>query len=386
MRHIIFIFFAFILISACQSSDEAQSTDQEKVEAFANTIVTGLKENHPAVLDLHLDKAAFVQRVVSDKYWDEQLSILGNDMYKTNYQAQLQQEMSLARMFLSGINPKQYFAYDLSKIYQIDGRWHAVFRMYANEALNYHDYLLRIDSSKVWVEDVYIMTIGRQLSKVMQDVYIAGIPSTNNTSHYRDFQFVGKAKRWMAQGDYQRALATFDSLSYDYQKQKSMRLFWLQISANIPNEDYVRAIEAFEKNYQDDAGTLLLQLDKNFMFGNYPEVLRGLDRLEKMYGPDPIIDFYKGNAHYGLGDCETAAKNFIIASAQKTDWPAPWQNRMECWIRYDNYQEAIHLLDTLAARFDYTPTYCKYVLSDYPNFLNSSTFRKWSDKMNAPES
>jgi hypothetical protein len=386
MRYLISSLFLFVVFTACQNAESNLDLEKARVTEFTNTIVNGLKESHPAVLDLHLDKTAFVNRVVNDNYWDEQLNLLGNTNYKENYKTQLLQEMSLARMFLSGIEPQQYFAYDLSKIYEIDGRWHAVFRIYANTAINYHDYLLRVDSSKVWIEDVYIMTIGNQLSKVMQEVYIAGIPSANNATPYRDFQLVGKAKRWMAQKNYSMAIATFDSLSSAYKSQKSMRLFWLQISANIPDEAYIRAIENYEKTYPNDAGTLLLQLDKNFMFGNYPEVLRGLDRLEKMYGKDPIVDFLRGNANYGLGKCALAADYFSQASALKKDWVAPWQNRMECWIRNDRYEEAIPLLDTLVARFDYTPTYCKYVLSDYPNFLNSSTFRNWRAKLEIPES
>ncbi len=353
------------------------------VKDFAAKISTDILAGHISVLDLHFDKGTFVKRVVTDAYWDEQLAAQDNKTYKTDYEKQLLTELSLARMFLAGVNTEQYFAYDMVKTYQIDERWHAVFRMYANQAINYHDYLLRIDSNKVWIEDVYIMTVGRELSQIMKEMYVAGIPSAEGDAKWNDHSYLAKTKELMAQKQFSPALATFDSLSSDFKAQKSMRLFNLQLLGNVPDEQYIRAIEAYEKDFPDDAGTLLLQLDKNFMFGNYPEVLKGLARLETIYGPDAVVSFLRGNAYYGLGQCEKANAAYKDAVKTKKDWPEPWQNNLECWVRNNNYQNAIPILDTLAARFDFTPTYCKFVLADYPDFLNSSAFKAWKAKQEA---
>jgi hypothetical protein len=137
-------------------------------------------------------------------------------------------------LFLSGIDGRKFFAYDLAKIYRIQDRWHAVFRMYANDALNYHDMLLRVDSNKVWIEDVYIMAVGRQLSDIMHESYVAGIPSAQSNQRNRDNLLLMRSKFLLDNERYNESLATFDSISSDYKKQKALRLYRLQIGANIP--------------------------------------------------------------------------------------------------------------------------------------------------------
>lgn len=378
MRFLGFLLVALTTLISCTSSSSESENTKSRVQGFANNVESELKDGHLVVLDKHFDKATFVNRVTNDSYWDEQLEILGSNTYKSNYRDQLLREISLAKMFLSGIDGKNYFAYDLAKIYNIENRWHAVFRMYANEAINYHDFLLRIDSNKIWIEDVYIIAVGRQLSKIMQEIYIAGIPSANGDQRWEDHQLLVRVKNHLSKQNFSLALATFDSLSAEMKSQKSIRLFKLQISANVPGEDYIRQIEAYERSYPDDAGTLLLQLDKNFMIGNYPKVITDLNRLEKMYGEDPVIHYLKGNAYYGLDSCSEATRQYAQATQTKKDWQAPWQNRIECLVKNSQYDEAVGLLDTMVARFDYTPIYSKYLLSNYPNFLNSSAYKNWA--------
>jgi hypothetical protein len=379
MRSLLF-FLTILVLFNCSTPENNPEDFREQVEAFADRIETDLANGKIGVLDIHFDKGVFVNRVINDAYWDEQLKLAGEEAYKADYKSNLMRSLSLAGLFLSGIDGSKYFSYDLSKIYRIEGRWHAIFRMYANEALNYHDMLLRVDSNKVWIEDVYIMAVGRQLSNIMQDGYISGIPSAYSAQRQRDNLLLYRSKMLMDQEQYPLALATFDSISVDYKKQKSLRLFRLQIGANIPNEAYVRDLERFEKDYPDDAGTLLFQIDKNFLYGNYPEVIKSLGKLQKIYGEDPVVDYLHANALNALGQCDNATPLYKQALDAKPDWQEPFFNWVECYIKSRDYKRAVALITEYTEAFSLTPTYVTYMFDKDPNLFLSGAYKTWASK------
>lgn len=372
-------------IAACNNPKESPEVYRTRVEAFADRIESDLANGKLSVLDLHFDKGTFVNRVVSDPIWDKQLTSQKALDYKQSYQQDLMQQLSLGGLFLSGIDSRKFFSYDLLKIYRIENRWHAVFRIYANDAINYHDMLLRVDSSKVWIEDVYIMAVGRQLSKIMQETYVAGFPSQDNTARLRDNQLLQRSKILLDAQDYGRALATLDSISLDYKEQKSLRLFRLQIAANMPNEAYVRDLERFERDYPDDAGTVLFQIDKNFLYGNYPEVLRNLAQLDKMYGHDPVVDYLKANALNALDQCTQAAPLYQGVLNAKPAWQEPLLNWIDCMIKQRKYSEAMRIVRTYEMDFNLTPSYVRYLFDREPNFFLSDEFLIWAETYAYPE-
>jgi hypothetical protein len=374
-----YLFLSLTLLSllACQQTPKSPETLRPQVESFADKIQNGLAEGKVGVLDMHFDKGVFVDRVVDDRYWDEQLKLLKAEDYKQNYRQQLLRELSLAGLFLSGIDGRKFFAYDLAKIYRIQDRWHAVFRMYANDALNYHDMLLRVDSNKVWIEDVYIMAVGRQLSDIMHESYVAGIPSAQSNQRKRDNLLLMRSKFLLDNERYNESLATFDSISSDYKKQKALRLYRLQIGANIPDQAYVRELERFEKDFPDDAGTLLLQIDKNFLYGNYPDVLKSIEKLEAVYGRDPVVDYLHANALNGLGKCQDAFPLYEHVLTQKPGWQEPFFNWVSCALKERDFSTAIAVIQRYENAYDLTPIYVKYMFSDYPNFFLSKDFKDW---------
>jgi len=350
-----------------------------QISAFTEKVNTEMNEGRVNVLDKHFDKGVFVNRVVSHPYWDEFLVEKGDTAYKSDFKKQLLSELTLMRMFLSNIEGKSYFAYDHVKTYKIDDRWHAVFRIYANDAINYHDCLLRVDTNKVWIEDIYVMTLGTQLSKIMQEMYVAGIPNATGDDYFEDHRLLRTSKLWAERGEYEMALAVFDSISAAFQSAKSLRLYKLQLSSHVPDEAYVRLLEAYEKDFPADAGTVLIRLDKNFLYGNFPAVIDDLKRLEAMYTPDPIIDYMRGNALFGLDDCTEAAKSYQSSLQQKPDWEEPFFNWLRCLARNGRNQEAVALIEQYQEDFEITPTYVRLIVNDIPNFLNSSPYRKWKE-------
>lgn len=379
-----FLPILFFALYACTEKPKADPDAlRPQVEAFAHKVSEEMNEGRIAALDKHFDKKVFVDKVTTDRYWDEYLKEIGDTMYKYEFRNRLLREMTLAGMFLSGIDGKQFFTYDVAKVYRLEDRWHAIFRIFANDAINYHDCLLRVDTNKVWIEDIYVMTVGAQLSQIMQEPYIAGINAKPNDALFVDHAYLRKAKLLAQQGDFNEAIAVFDSISASFKASKSLRLFRLQISANIPNEDYVRQLEAYEKDFPKDAGTLLLRLDKNFLYGNFPAVLEDIALLEKMYNPDPILSYYCGNAQFGLDNCQEAGVAYKTTLNAKPTWEEPFVNWLRCLVRNNQYQKSINLIENYQEAFGLTPTYVKYMVSDYPNFANSSTFRAWQDKVSS---
>jgi hypothetical protein len=383
MKYLILSLTLISLIS-CQQTPESPEALRPRVESFAQRIETDLAESKVGVLDMHFDKGVFVNRVVNNDYWDDQLKLLKAEDYKQNYREQLMRELTLAGLFLSGIDNRKFFAYDLAKIYRIQDRWHAVFRMYANDALNYHDMLLRVDSNKVWIEDVYIIAVGKQLSTIMHESYVAGIPSANGNTRKRDNLLLMRSKMLMDQEQYPEALATFDSISNDYKQQKALRLYRLQIGANIPNEAYVRDLERFEKDFPDDAGTLLLQIDKNFLYGNYPEVLKSIKRLEEVYGEDPVVDYLHANALNGLGKCKEAYPLYERVTSEKPRWREPFFNWVSCALKQRDFLTAVELIRKYEVQYDLTPVFIKYMFNDYPNLFLNKAYKEWEAEKTQP--
>jgi hypothetical protein len=99
-----YLFLSLTLLSllACQQTPKSPETLRPQVESFADKIQNGLAEGKVGVLDMHFDKGVFVDRVVDDRYWDEQLKLLKAEDYKQNYRQQLLRELSLAGLVFIG--------------------------------------------------------------------------------------------------------------------------------------------------------------------------------------------------------------------------------------------------------------------------------------------
>lgn len=98
MRSLLF-FLTILVLFSCSTSENNPEDFREQVEAFADRIETDLANGKIGVLDIHFDKGVFVNRVINDAYWDEQLKLAGEEAYKADYKSNLMRSLSLAGLF-----------------------------------------------------------------------------------------------------------------------------------------------------------------------------------------------------------------------------------------------------------------------------------------------
>jgi hypothetical protein len=185
----------------------------------------------------------------------------------------------------------------LLKEFNDKGTTHLFFRMFGAGGLNYDEFILiRVGDSIRWA-DVYAYSTEEWTSSG-----IARLTDIANKSSglLADAGAMIKMAEQMRSQDYAGAKATYDQFAKEYQNSKMIKLMYVHACAHIDKGLYAKALEEYTTAFPDAASGYLMMLDLYYLQKEYDKVLVTLDKLDKLVGGDPVLDFYRGNAYTAL--------------------------------------------------------------------------------------
>jgi predicted Zn-dependent protease len=196
-----------------------------------------------------------------------------------------------ARQILASIRNGNY---TLLREFDDHGTKHLLFRMFGDGGLNYHDYKLVRVGDSIKAGDFYTYSLDEWTStQIARLTDIMG--QSNNISE--DAQNIEKMTQEMNRQDYAAVKRSYDQLDKKYQHSKGVQLLYIHACYHIDLGLYQKALEDYAATFPDAASSYLMMLDLYYMQKEYAKGISAIDKLDKVIGGDPLLDYYRGNIY-----------------------------------------------------------------------------------------
>lgn len=193
--------------------------------------------------------------------------------------------------------------YRLLREFDDHGEKHLLFRMFGLGGLSYHDFILIRTGDTVRAADLYPFTSEEWLSRSMgglTDMMNSSINSDGKTSVLLQLtqQFNKK--------DFAGVKDSYEHLEKMQQGDKVIEYVYVRACKHIDAKLYEQALNEYTTNFPEAGGAYLLMIDLYLLQKDGAKGLAVIDKLNKLVGGDPLLDFFRGS-FYALSGDSTAA-------------------------------------------------------------------------------
>lgn len=277
-------------------------------------------------------------------------------------------------------------SYKLLRVKPGKKRQHVWFRMNSDAGVNYHDFEVVKQGERLKAIDVYFMMSGERLSQTWRRGLLPVINEhsknwlqkmTSAESEYvRAFPKIERMQQQINAGDAAGALQTYHSLPESVRLDKSLLLMRYRVANDLMDDNEIIATAAdVKKAYPGDACLDLLLVDSLYMRKEFEEALASVDRVEKVIGGDPHLDFLRGSLHLEAGNLDGARESFERAIAGDPEAWEFYSGLVQVSLRTGDHQLTYDTLRKLQT-FDLI----ELTLDDlpgYPEFMASPQGQQW---------
>ncbi len=374
MKKLLFCFLLFTEVLIAQSQ-QIDSTQYDYVGyAIDSTIYSG--------------NVTYLNEIFDTEYILRKVTIKSEDKYvkdfNIGFEKGLKESFNYAQKIIKEVGDNGSFDFIRSHVNN-KGDYHLLFRMYGDDGLNYHNYLLKKINGEIKVVDVYYFISGEYISKTLSDIYNASLSNRPNlfTKFFKktiadDLIKVKTIRALISEGKYKEAYKNYKTISSEGKKQKAFQLIGIQITSEIDDETYQNFIRNYEKSFPNDPSLYLVSIDGAFLNGNYDKVLDLIERLNTAIGGDDFLDFFRLNVFYQKGDKLTALK---YARRMVENFPHHIDSHstlLTVLIELKQNNEALKTLENFYSIFELTKESMKEAMeSDYPDFVKTEEYKNW---------
>jgi tetratricopeptide (TPR) repeat protein len=122
------------------------------------------------------------------------------------------------------------------------------------------------------------------------------------SSNYMDEgNAIQKMRTQLNRQDYAGVKQTYDQLPQKYQQNKFVLLVYIQACHHIDLGLYEKVLTDYSASFPDASSCYLLLLDLYYSKKEYDKALADIDKLDKVVGGDPLLNFLRGNAYALMG-------------------------------------------------------------------------------------
>ncbi len=366
-------FILFSIIVNAQKSGYNFSKIDSIGYALDSTIANGDKTYFNSVFSTRLFISRFLI-ITADKSLDE-----FNRGFAIGFSNKFDFGQILLNEVASGTN-YDYLRFYLDK----DKKFHLVFRLYSDQGLNYHDYLLEDTTEGFKIVDLYVYVTGEHMSETIQAVY-KGLLSNEKfgkgltDGFTQSVMSLKKIRELVADGKYQDAFDEYQKVSKAAKKKKLFKITLIQITKNLSDDKYIEAIEDYRQEFPNDASLNLLLIDTFYLKKKYAECLQSIDALDKALEGDTFLDLFRGNISYSQGDLESAITYFSNITTNYPNFFEGYDSLLTLYIESNKIEKTLNILDIMIDQFSFTK---EEIISNmeesFSDFSKNENFINWS--------
>lgn len=296
---------------------------------------------------------------------------------------------ALPKNIIKGL--KEGDSYNFINYYtDVFNNYYLIFRLYGDEGVNYHEYHLLFDQNQqVKFGDVYIYLSGELLSETFSRIYY---PSAQKTVHpgekskaletlVESYEKITKVSHLYKQGKRVSAWLLYNTIPEEIRKKKNFLIFEFQlIDPDISQKKYSEILHKLHALYPDDPSYYLLGIELFYLDGNISKAIDMVDALETITGDD-FLNSYRGDLYVALEDYPNAIKAYEMLTDNYPFYEDGFDQLFLLYIKLENYQKAVDLLDTFIQNLGYTrKDLISWVETNYKTLAQSAEFITWKNK------
>jgi hypothetical protein len=205
---------------------------------------------------------------------------------------------NLAGMLCEGMGEDA--SYVLLRIKEIDGQPRPLFRLIADDAVNYHE--LELGKSKkdqrVRIVDMRIYASGDLLSQSMTQLFDQAAAVMKGGADPAKLQrTIDGMKAARASGDAEEVSRLVNEMPPELRNTKPMRLAELMVGADLEEHKYAEIMERYRRDFPGDPSVDVISVDYFFVKKDRPRLLEAIAKLDALAGGDPYLAVMRANAH-----------------------------------------------------------------------------------------
>ena len=278
--------------------------------------------------------------------------------------------------------------FKLLRVHTVDGRPRALFRtIRANGIVGYLDFIpARFPDGHVGIEDVYVPAAAELFSQSVRRINLEfaaedghgppGHPSSTDrtwTTHEDKWTAMIQAMHAEKWGE---AIAIYKALPEKMRANRTVFLHAVQAALHDSDAEYIRAIEAFHRQFPDDPAVKVHNVDYFRMTRQHAAAVEAIEYVERTIGGDPSLRALRG---------EELARGWRFAEARATAEKAieeeptlkwAYLSRIRVSLLETNHAETLTWLKKMAEATGHRPGDLRRD-PDFDVFVRSPQFREW---------
>lgn len=284
--------------------------------------------------------------------------------------------------------------FDFINYYEsVDNEVHLLFRLFDDESggLNYYDFILTPIDDTLRIIDVLFYRSGERLSKSYNDIYKKVLRShldnesrgffskKENTDADRAVNIFEKVKAKYEEGKYQEAYDLYLTIPEEITKNKSFRLWKVNITVELGDlKKYRAAVEEYEKAYPDDPSLYIMAMDKYYMDGDFKNAIRCVDKLDIAVGLDDFLNYFRGNIYFEQKEYVKAQEKFEYITIEYPGFMGGWTNLVAAYEKTKAYSKMVEALTRLEDELE-KEDIAQYMKIEYVDFCKTQAFKDWEN-------
>lgn len=273
-----------------------KTVTHEEAEAFGRQIELAMTSANINIFLEVFDKEQFI-------------NIMGRELSSTkrDYLTSLITNFDFQKLAAKSLENFGVGNYRLLRAYEKSGRQHLLFRLFGDAGINYHDFLVDKIRDSLKVTDVFVYTLGENMSEYFLNAaknIWATTPSDRDSScGSNDLEAYNKSVK---EKDYPSIIRLLETSKSSLLQSRSIQLYHIQASKKLGDSAYFASLERFTRLYPDAPNVFLYQIDAYFGSKQYDKALAAVERLAVATGGDPYLDYFRGNLNYAWGKTKEA--------------------------------------------------------------------------------
>lgn len=318
----------FLLV---QCKPEEQKVTEEEVKKFVSEMENGALKRKPDLITSHIILQAMIDRMQKEKDI-KNIPGLTEGMKKGIRNAELDKSV-YATIGKSG-------SFEKVKIYQKNGVYRVIFRMFGDNGLNYLDMELAKLEDKVGIADMFSYLSGENISSTMADLATRLTDGVSEEKAQEAIEAFQSVKRLMAKENYKQAKKEFDRLPFYLKNTRVADIMNIQIASNLDEEVYTKEMQHFEIKYAGEPSLQLSMIDLYLIQKDYDKAIGSINTLDSLINKDSFLDYYRGLILYAKGEPVKALDHYKMVTTSNPSFPGAYEQLTAYYITVNDKDNA----------------------------------------------
>jgi tetratricopeptide (TPR) repeat protein len=184
----------------------------------------------------------------------------------------------------------------------------------------------------------------------------------------------------MASGKARKAYKKWVTLPDYVRYSKSNQLLGIVLAGEQKRKTFFSAYIEFTEHFPEEPGKYIIPLNGLIKYGFYQAALNMIDKLEEAVKNDPVLNIYRAEIYYKLGDVQRAEESLNTLIEELPDFETGYISLLGLYLNESSYGKATELLDKIMLTFDTTKEDLHHLYVNHPDFINSIEYRNWMDR------